>query len=92
MVTALCFINAEPRHVNAVCEQVAALGSVCHVYSLTGEVDIVALIEVPELDAVPTVVTDRITSIEGVLSTQTHIAFRTYSKTDLDAGFAIGAE
>ena len=28
--------------------------------------------------------------VDGVLSTQTHIAFRTYSRHDLEAAFSIG--
>lgn len=90
MVTALCFISTEPRAINSVGEQVAALKNVRAVYSLTGEVDMVAIIEVPDLDAVPAVVTDRIASINGVTATQTHIAFRTYSREDVEEGFSIG--
>lgn len=90
MVTALCFISTDPKSINAVGEKVAALSHVRTVYSLTGEVDMVAIIEVPDLDSVPGVVTDRIASIDGVISTQTHIAFRTYSREDLEAGFSIG--
>lgn len=90
MVTALCFITAEPNRVNHVGAEIARIPQVRVVYSVTGELDIVAIVEVPDLDAVPDVVTDRIGSIAGVLTTQTHIAFRTYRPEDLEAGFSIG--
>ena len=59
-------------------------------YSVTGELDIVAIVEVPDLESVPTVVTDGIGAVPGVLTTQTHIAFRTYRPDDLGAGFSLG--
>lgn len=90
MVTALCFITAEPSRINDVGAAIAAIPHVRTVYSVTGELDIVAIVEVPDLDAVPLVVTDAIGDIPGVLTTETHIAFRTYSPDDLGAGFSLG--
>jgi DNA-binding Lrp family transcriptional regulator len=90
MVTALCFISADPSRVNEVGSEIARLPQVRVVYSVTGELDIVAIVEVPDLESVPTVVTDGIGAVPGVLTTQTHIAFRTYRPDDLGAGFSLG--
>lgn len=90
MVTALCFITAESSRVGDVGSAIARLPQVRVVYSVTGELDIVAIIEVPDVESVPDVVTDGIGPIPGVLTTQTHIAFRTYRPEDLGAGFALG--
>lgn len=90
MVTALCFITAEPSRINDVGAHIASIPQVRTVYSVTGELDIVAIVEVPDLEAVPSVVTDAIGAIPGVLTTETHIAFRTYRPEDLEAGFALG--
>ena len=60
------------------------------VYSVTGKIDLVAIIEVADHDQVASVVADQLGKIDGVTSTETHIAFRTYDKRDLEAGFAIG--
>ncbi len=90
MVTALCFITADPSRVNEVGSEIARLPQVRVVYSVTGELDIVAIVEVPDLESVPTVVTDGIGAVPGVLTTQTHIAFRTYRPDDLGAGFSLG--
>ena len=38
------------------------------------------------------VIADRLNKVQGVLETNTHIAFRTYSADDLDAGFALGLD
>jgi DNA-binding Lrp family transcriptional regulator len=90
MVTALCFITVEPQRVNDVGAQIARIPEARTVYSVTGQLDIVVIIEVREVDDVATVVTDTIGSIDGIVSTETHIAFRTYRPEDLGAGFSLG--
>ena len=90
MVTALCFITVEPHLVNEVGTAIALLPRVRTVYSVTGQLDIVAIIEVPDVDAIAAVVTDGIGAIDGVVTTETHVAFRTYRPDDLGAGFSLG--
>jgi DNA-binding Lrp family transcriptional regulator len=90
MVTALCFITAEPSRVSDVGAHIASIPQVTVVYSVTGELDLVAIVEVPDVESVPAVVTDGIGAIVGVISTETHIAFRTYRPDDLGAGFSLG--
>jgi DNA-binding Lrp family transcriptional regulator len=90
MVTALCFITVEPDRVNDVGEQIARIPQARTVYSVTGQLDIVVIIEVSQVDDIATVVTDQISALEGIISTETHIAFRTYRPEDLGAGFSLG--
>jgi len=90
MVTALCFITVEPRRVNDVGSEIARIPQVRTVYSVTGQLDIVAIIEVTDVDAVAAVVNDGIGAVDGVHTTETHIAFRTYRPEDLGAGFSLG--
>ncbi len=90
MVTALCFITVEPRRVNDVGSEIARIPQVRTVYSVTGQLDIVAIIEVSDVDSVAAVVNDGIGAVDGVHTTETHIAFRTYRPEDLGAGFSLG--
>ena len=92
MVTAIVFIRTELHAVNDVAEAIAGLEGVSEVYSVTGDLDLVALVRVKALDDVSAVVTDGIAKIEGIATTETHIAFRTYSRHDLEAAFAIGLD
>ncbi len=92
MVTALVFIRTAVDAVNGVAETIAALDGVSEVYSVTGDLDLVALVRVRELDDVSAVVTDGIARVPGIVETQTHIAFRTYSRHDLESAFAIGLD
>jgi len=70
----------------------AAIDGVSEVYSVTGQIDLIALVRVPAHDDVAEVVADRLNKVPGVLSTETHIAFRAYSKHDLEAAFSLGLE
>ena len=92
MVTAIVFIRTEVDGVNDVAEAVAGIAGVSEVYSVTGDLDLVALVRVRELDDVSAVVTDGILKVAGIAGTETHIAFRTYSKHDLESAFAIGLD
>ncbi|HEY9378280.1 MAG TPA: Lrp/AsnC ligand binding domain-containing protein [Jiangellaceae bacterium] len=92
MITAIVFVQADVARIPEVAEQIAGLGSVSEVYSVTGEIDLVAMVRVREHQEVADVVADRLNKIPGVLRTETHIAFRTFSKHDLEAAFALGVE
>lgn len=90
MVTAIVFIHAEVARIPEVAEAVAALDGVTEVYSVTGSIDLIALIRVAQHDQVADVVADSLNKVPGVLSTETHIAFRAYSNHDLEAAFSLG--
>lgn len=90
MITAIVNISCDPRTVAQTAQDIADQPNVAAVYSVTGRIDLIAIVRASTLDVVPEVVTQAISSIPGVRETETHIAFRTYSRSDSDAGFAIG--
>jgi DNA-binding Lrp family transcriptional regulator len=90
VITAIVFVHADVARIPEVAEQIAALDGVSEVYSVTGEIDLIAMVRVRQHDDVADVVADRLNKVPGVLRTETHIAFRTFSKHDLEAAFAIG--
>jgi DNA-binding Lrp family transcriptional regulator len=92
VITAIVFIKADVARIPEVAEQIAAIEGVSEVYSVTGAIDLIALVRVRDHDQVATVVPDHLNKVPGVLSTETHIAFRAYSTHDLEAAFSIGAE
>ena len=92
MITALCFIQVVPEHVNSAGEAIAKIPGVTAAYSVTGKIDLVALIEVRTHDDIAKTVTDGISKVKCVQSTKTHVSFRTFNSADLEAGFALGAE
>jgi DNA-binding Lrp family transcriptional regulator len=90
MITAIVFIQAAIDRIPEVAEEIAQLPGVSEVYSVTGEIDLIALVRVREHEQIADVVADRLNKVEGVLSTETHVAFRAYSQHDLEAAFALG--
>ena len=90
MVTAIVFVNAEVARIPEVAEQIAALSGVSEVYSVTGTIDLIVMIRVANHDQIAEVVADKLNKVSGVVSTETHIAFRAYSAHDLEAAFSLG--
>lgn len=90
MVTAIVFVSADVAQIPEAAAAIADLDGVTEVYSVTGEIDLVVMVRVRDLDDVATVVTERIDKVPGVRGTETHVAFRTYSRHDLEAAFSIG--
>lgn len=90
MITAIVFVNADVSRIPQVAEQIAELDGISEVYSVTGHIDLIALVRVREHDDIAAVVADQLNKVPGVRSTETHIAFRTYSSHDLEAAFSLG--
>lgn len=90
MITAIVLIKADMARIPEVGEVIAMLDGVSEVYSITGEYDLVAMVRVHRHDDLAEVIPGRLNKIPGVLSTETHIAFRTYSRHDLEAAFSVG--
>ena len=92
MITAIVFVKADVARIPEVGEAIAELDGVSEVYSVTGEIDLIVLVRVRAHEDVADVVADRLNKVPGVLSTETHIAFRAYSRHDLEAAFSLGLE
>ena len=90
MITAIVFVKADVARIPEVAEQIAAIDGVSEVYSVTGQIDLITLVRVRSHDDVATVIADRLNKVAGVVSTETHIAFRAYSQHDLEEAFSIG--
>ena len=92
MITAIVLIDCATDSIPEVAEALADLPGVSEVYSVAGGVDLIAVVRVREFDQVAEVIAGRINKVPGVIDTDTHIAFRAYSRHDLEAAFSIGLE
>ena len=92
MLTAIVLIDSDAARIPEVAQKISDVPGVSEVYSVTGDVDLIALVRVRAHEELADVIADHLSKIEGVLRTQTYIAFKTYSKHDLEAAFAIGLE
>jgi DNA-binding Lrp family transcriptional regulator len=90
VVTAIVLVRAEIQRIPEVAETIAQIPEVSEVYSVTGEFDLVAMVRVRVHEELADVIPGGLNKVPGVMHTETHIAFRTYSRHDLDAAFSLG--
>ncbi len=89
MVTSIILLNIKRNKVNEVAEQLTEIKGISEVYSVTGNYDLVAVIRVKTNDELADLVTSNLVTIDGIEKTDTMLAFKTYSKHDLDAMFSM---
>jgi Transcriptional regulators len=90
VITAIVMVTVATDQIPEVAETLAGTDGVSEVYSVAGNVDLIAVVRVRAFEDVAEVVAGRINKVPGVRDTETHIAFRAYSRHDLEAAFAIG--
>lgn len=90
MITAIVLIGADIHQIPETAQAIAEIAGVTEVYSCAGDVDLIAKVRVRDHEEIATVVTGAINRIPGVLSSATHIAFRSYASSEVDGGFSIG--
>lgn len=89
MITALILINAERAEIKQVAEKLADISGISEVYSVTGDYDLVAMVRVKTNDDLADLVTDQLAEVDGIEHTETMMAFRVYSRHDLESMFSL---
>jgi DNA-binding Lrp family transcriptional regulator len=92
MVNAIVLLKVRPDRINEAAQELVEVDGVSEVYSVAGQHDLVVMIRARNEDHVASVVTDNMLKIQGLESSETLIAFRTYSRHDLERMFSIGLE
>ncbi|WP_432493219.1 Lrp/AsnC family transcriptional regulator [Kineococcus gypseus] len=92
MITAFVNVHTDGRRIPETAQALADLDGVAEVYSVTGDADLVAVVRVREHDALADVIAGGISRVEGVTRTTTNIAFRAYSRHDLESAFDLGLD
>jgi hypothetical protein len=83
-------IRADVARIPETGAAIAQIPEVTEVYSVTGDFDLVALVRVRAHEELNDVIPGTLNRVSGVTHTETHIAFQTYSRHDLEAAFALG--
>jgi len=91
MVTSIILMNIERSKINETAEQLAAMEGISEVYSVSGNYDLIAVVRVRSNEELADLVTKRLLKINSILKTETMLAFKTYSRHNLEAMFSIGA-
>ena len=91
MVTAIVALKVDRKKVNDIASQLSGMPGVTEVYSVSGRYDLVALVRTKDNETLADVVTGSMLQIDGIVDSETMLAFRTYSKHDLESMFSIGS-
>jgi DNA-binding Lrp family transcriptional regulator len=90
VVTAIVLVKADIQRIPEVAEMIAQLPGITEVYSVTGDFDLVVMVRVRRHEELADAIPGRLNKVAGVTHTETHVAFRSYSRHDLEAAFALG--
>lgn len=90
MVTSIILINTERTKINEVAEQLAEMEEISEVYSVSGKYDLIVIVRVKTNDALAEMVTQKLLTIEAILKSETMLAFKAFSRHDLESMFNIG--
>ncbi|MBI3647457.1 MAG: Lrp/AsnC ligand binding domain-containing protein [Actinobacteria bacterium] len=91
-VHAVVLIQCEIDEIPEAARSIADIDGVSEVYSVAGEFDLVAVVRVAGHDDLAEVIPGGIAKVEGVVRTETLIAFQVYSRHDLERLFSLGFE
>jgi DNA-binding Lrp family transcriptional regulator len=92
MVSAIVLLKVSRGRINEVATELTELDGISEVFSVAGQYDLVAVLRVPHNEALAALVTEQMLKVEGILDSETLIAFRVFSRHDLESMFSIGLE
>ncbi len=92
MISALVLLNVRRDAINSTAQALLTIPGVAEVYSVTGEYDLIAVLHLARYEDLADVVTDRMVALDGIMRTQTMMAFKAYSREDLEQAWDIGVE
>ena len=92
MVNAIVLLSVQRDRINQAAEEIVELDGVSEVYSVAGQFDLVVIIRARDDEQIASLVTERLLQVEGLISSETLIAFRTFSRHDLEGMFSVGLD
>lgn len=92
MVTTVVLARCDIHQIPETAQAIADLPEVSEVYSVAGDYDLVIMVRVREHEELARVVAEGIAKIPGVQRTQTLVAFKVYSRHDVESLFSVGFE
>ncbi len=92
MVSAVVLLKCKRNTINTVAETLAGIAGISEVFSVAGAYDLVAILRVRDNDTLADLVTSEMLQVDGIVDSETLIAFKVFSRHDLESMFEIGFE
>ena len=89
MVTALVLLSVDRDKVDTIAQQLSDMKGISEVYSVAGRYDLAVVIRTKDNDQLAELVTGTMLKVKGIQKSETLIAFRIYSKHDLESMFSL---
>jgi DNA-binding Lrp family transcriptional regulator len=90
MITAFVLLTVTPGLVRSLAEKLLDVPGIAEVYSVAGPFDLVAVVRVKKHEDLADLVTAHVAGHDGVVRSETLIAFRAFSKRDLESIWDLG--
>jgi DNA-binding Lrp family transcriptional regulator len=92
MVTAIILLKVARERINETAQELADIRGMSEVFSVSGRYDLAAVARVNSNDELAELVTNEMLKIKGIMGSETMLAFRAYSRHDLEGMFSVGFE
>jgi DNA-binding Lrp family transcriptional regulator len=92
MITTVVLATCDIHEIPETAQAIADIDEVSEVYSVAGDFDLVIMVRVRHHDDLARVVSEQIARIPGVQRTQTLVAFKVFSRHDVESMFSLGFE
>jgi DNA-binding Lrp family transcriptional regulator len=92
MITTVVLATCDIHRIPETAQAIADIPEVSEVYSVAGDFDLVIMVRVREHDDLARVVSEHIARIPGIERTQTLVAFKVFSRHDVESMFSLGFE
>ncbi|WP_081999911.1 anthranilate phosphoribosyltransferase [endosymbiont of unidentified scaly snail isolate Monju] len=92
MITALVLIKAEKGEASNLAARLGEIDEVVEVLSVAGDYDLTAKLQVKEYEHLSDIVSDEIQQLDGIASTRTMMAFKTYKFSGLEESAPVTSE
>ena len=92
LTTAIVHIDVEADLTPEAAEAIVNIDGVTEVYSITGDWDLLVMVRVTDHEQLAEIIPNQISKVDGVVRTETQLAFRAYSRHDLEAAFSLGLD
>ena len=92
MITTVVLATCDIHQIPETAQAIADIPEVSEVYSVAGDFDLVIMVRVREHDDLARVVSEQIARVPGINRTQTLVAFKVFSRHDVESMFSLGFE
>lgn len=92
MTNAIVLIDVTSGKVNEAAQAITEIHGVRAVYSVAGDVDLVAVVAADDSDSLTDIIPGGIAKVDGVTRTRTLMAFQAYSGKEMNAAYDLGLD